>query len=96
MGCPGCGGRGTKPDIDPYPRGTHGHILGCGSTQFPDQDRSNPFEKEEQERILEEALKETLTKSGGTLNAKNLSAHVSYFADRLLVELRKRPMKPYR
>ena len=94
MGCPGCGGRGTR-ELEPFPKGTHGHILGCGSTQFPDQDRSNPFEKGEQEQILRDVLTETLGKSGGTLTKENVGAFVPFLATNLLEKLRQRRIKPY-
>jgi len=94
MGCPGCGGHGTK-ELDPFPKGTDGHILGCGSIQFPDQDRSNPFDKKEQEQILEKALTDVFSKNGGTLTARDVKSYVPYLATRLLEHLRAREIKPY-
>lgn len=88
MGCPGCHGHGTE-ELEPYPNGTHGHILGCGSVQFPDKPRSNQFEKGEQERILTAALTESLEKTGGTLTEKNVGTFVPFFAERLLARLRR-------
>ena len=61
---------------------THGHILGCGSRVFPDRERSNEFRVDEQDKILSEALIETV-KNVGPLTEKNTKEFVLVLAPTL-------------
>jgi len=82
--CSGCGGKSHTPGA------THGHILGCGATQFSEVPRYSPFSMPEQEEVLFDAVNRAL-KSPAKPGTKGFA---SALAEALAKELGDRCKEP--
>ena len=79
MPCSGCGGKGHTPGP------SHGHILGCGASEFNEVPRYSPFTKVEQEKLLHQAMTGALE----TSKRKNIKPDEPAFATELAESLAK-------